>query len=305
MNDFLSQLVAHALTPHASIMPRIPSRFEPLTTGELPVSAAETSAFAQTQPTVPAAAMRSLPQAAREAIRPAKASGALMSDPPPLTDVSPSGEHADDDLGPAPGLPPIRPATVQAIEPSIAFEKPLTDRTQMRGTPGQRSPIAALTSVSSALPLQTVHAEIKPVARGTVTGVVSSRVNAADDSSGALPKATPAAAGDFTVPGHVAPQSPNEQAAFRENDGAHRFTRPRVLEIHPAKAPLPASGGMSGTSADQRAVLAPVPPTVQVMIGRVEVRSVVPSPPTARNEVPRIPHLSLDDYLKPRNGGRR
>jgi hypothetical protein len=46
------------------------------------------------------------------------------------------------------------------------------------------------------------------------------------------------------------------------------------------------------------------PPTIQVTIGRIEVRAVMPSPPPARQRsAPSTPKLSLQDYLKSRSGG--
>lgn len=52
----------------------------------------------------------------------------------------------------------------------------------------------------------------------------------------------------------------------------------------------------------------PVPPVIQVTIGRVEVRAVTPprpAPPPIPVARPRAPTLSLDDYLKQRGEGRR
>jgi len=47
------------------------------------------------------------------------------------------------------------------------------------------------------------------------------------------------------------------------------------------------------------------PPVIKVRIGRVEVRAVMPPAPPARRDVPqRRPHLSLEDYLRQREGGR-
>jgi len=47
------------------------------------------------------------------------------------------------------------------------------------------------------------------------------------------------------------------------------------------------------------------PPVIKVRIGRVEVRAVMPSAPPPRREAPqRRPHLSLEDYLRHREGGR-
>lgn len=52
---------------------------------------------------------------------------------------------------------------------------------------------------------------------------------------------------------------------------------------------------------------APKPPTIQVTIGRIEVRAVtMPPPPQApRSRKKSQPSLSLDDYLKQRSGGQR
>lgn len=52
----------------------------------------------------------------------------------------------------------------------------------------------------------------------------------------------------------------------------------------------------------------PPAPTIRVAIGRIEVRAITPPPaPPARRELPvrSGPALSLDDYLKQRNGGQR
>jgi hypothetical protein len=45
----------------------------------------------------------------------------------------------------------------------------------------------------------------------------------------------------------------------------------------------------------------PVEPTIQVTIGRVEVRATLPASPRVAR--PTAPKLSLDDYLKSRGGG--
>jgi len=47
-------------------------------------------------------------------------------------------------------------------------------------------------------------------------------------------------------------------------------------------------------------------PTVRVTIGRIEVRAVMaPAPPSPQRSLPAAPRLSLEDYLKQRDGGRR
>jgi hypothetical protein len=47
------------------------------------------------------------------------------------------------------------------------------------------------------------------------------------------------------------------------------------------------------------------PPPIHVTIGRVEVRAILPTPQSPRSAPPPAPKLSLDDYLKQRNGGGR
>jgi hypothetical protein len=46
-------------------------------------------------------------------------------------------------------------------------------------------------------------------------------------------------------------------------------------------------------------------PAIRVTIGRVEVRAVMPPMATPKSESPPAPKLSLEDYLKQRNGGTR
>jgi hypothetical protein len=48
-------------------------------------------------------------------------------------------------------------------------------------------------------------------------------------------------------------------------------------------------------------------PVIRVTIGHIDVKAVMPSPPSRAHEKPAIPRprLSLDDYLKTRNGGNR
>jgi len=47
------------------------------------------------------------------------------------------------------------------------------------------------------------------------------------------------------------------------------------------------------------------PPSVQVTIGRVEVRAIMPPSSAPPRRLPPRPRLSLDDYLKQRNNSAR
>ena len=51
----------------------------------------------------------------------------------------------------------------------------------------------------------------------------------------------------------------------------------------------------------------PAAPTIEITIGRVEVRAVQPPAPAPRPKTtsPHAPALSLEEYLRNQNGGRR
>lgn len=83
----------------------------------------------------------------------------------------------------------------------------------------------------------------------------------------------------------------------REPSDVPRLITPRVLR--PRFEDFPERGSRESRGA------APESPTIRVAIGRIEVRAV--TPPAARPPTPARtgPSLSLDDYLKQRNGGQR
>ena len=90
-----------------------------------------------------------------------------------------------------------------------------------------------------------------------------------------------------------------------------------VRSARPAAAPLVAPGVLRHQLNDElergpreTRVAAPEAPapTIRVAIGRIEVRAITPppAPPTQRTAPARPgPALSLDDYLKQRNGEQR
>jgi hypothetical protein len=83
----------------------------------------------------------------------------------------------------------------------------------------------------------------------------------------------------------------------REPSDVPRLITPRV--VRPRFEDFPEQGSRESRGA------APESPTIRVAIGRIEVRAV--TPPSARPPTPARtgPSLSLDDYLKQRNGGQQ
>jgi hypothetical protein len=72
--------------------------------------------------------------------------------------------------------------------------------------------------------------------------------------------------------------------------------------------PTPVGPPPQRTERGQAAAIPPAsPPIIEVTIGRVEVRAVHPPAPVARPKpiAPAAPRLSLEEYLRNQNGGRR
>jgi hypothetical protein len=74
-----------------------------------------------------------------------------------------------------------------------------------------------------------------------------------------------------------------------------RLSQPTLGRLFPPSALPP----------EQRITTPAVPPTIQVRIGRIEVRAITapPPPPSRSRSAAAAPRLSLQDYLKARNGG--
>jgi hypothetical protein len=103
-----------------------------------------------------------------------------------------------------------------------------------------------------------------------------------------------------------APRAPNEQP--------HRARlQPPPAEPHPApprQLLTPVTAVVRPQPPLEPPALAPVPeaqsaPTVNVTIGRIEVRAVTPAAPPPKRTAPPAARLALEDYLKQREEGRR
>ncbi|HEU5330776.1 MAG TPA: hypothetical protein VFU78_21970, partial [Thermomicrobiales bacterium] len=95
------------------------------------------------------------------------------------------------------------------------------------------------------------------------------------------------------VPAQPAPLTPSTQRILPSSPRQAILAQPQVRPLTvPTPAPRP--------SEPQREAA----PSIQVTIGRVEVRA-VPAETPARAARPAPPTLSLEDYLRQRNGGRR
>lgn len=98
-----------------------------------------------------------------------------------------------------------------------------------------------------------------------------------------------------------------DESATQRRRSVTTHVRPAVAEtIAPKPIIAQARQNLSSnetSSTDNQSPI--VPPTIRVTIGRVEVRAVMPPAPQAKPRAMHAPKLSLDDYLRTRNGGKR
>ena len=100
----------------------------------------------------------------------------------------------------------------------------------------------------------------------------------------------------------VSPLSHPERqpAAIAGNEPLTPALQPRPVSPVPPRL-NPVSQPAFGESSNLRAAEVP---TIQVTIGRIEIRATPPAAPVPKPR-PASPTLSLDDYLRQRNEGRR
>ncbi len=101
--------------------------------------------------------------------------------------------------------------------------------------------------------------------------------------------------------------APGEPIYFNRASALRK--KPESIEVKSAKTPYPKphSPGDIRFQQDSRTEPSPVESTIKVTIGRVEVRAIMPAMPSppAKRAKSQGPILSLDDYLKQRNEGKR
>jgi len=119
----------------------------------------------------------------------------------------------------------------------------------------------------------------------------------------------------ITVTREAAPEQGRSQAAFTasadslpsspDESPAQQIFRPRVV-LSERQTPSAVEAPTKGDRRRGAPESATAAPTIRVTIGRVEVRANLPPTAAARSKPARPgPMLSLDDYLKRRNEGRR
>lgn len=317
MSDYLSNLVARTLETAPLLQPRRLSLFEPvggvweMGSGEWGIGVeAETAISPQSQPVMPPP----MPAATTEPGLPV----APMH--PPLVTAAPSPTAVFHQ--PTAGLarqetaPPTQP-TRPSEKPTIANHTTVPERTivqqhieqeivrpparpgaagpprrPVRSAATASGPVSANTAVASQVVPQLVPPVVPPVALPppikTMPSVIEQRPSAATPTETAKPEPLRPAA---SPPRSAVQLSPPQPAPHITPDGS----RPVVAPPPPTRPMMP----------EQRVAVQESPaPAIHVTIGRIEVRATPPTPAKVEKRQPQTPAVSLDEYLRQRNGGR-
>jgi hypothetical protein len=280
--SYLDNLVARHLPETAVIQPRPVSLFEPWpgtaplfpapVTGEEETAVSPPAAHplprSQTPP-IPSPTMRAAQQPASPTPAPPAPQTAL---PPPLP-PTPTLRPTSPELARQPRKqPPVNDAPA-AIQPALPRQPALTPATPVNVTPAS--------SPHQAAPQPAKETPTPFIIREQIT---------------LLKSMTEMSASSTPMLVEIVREQPIQPLPLVT-------AAPAAIRPEQIKPFIPANG----RSANHQPPVTPPPepaPTVQITIGRIEVRATPPPPAKAEQKQPRTPVLSLDDYLRQRNGGR-
>jgi hypothetical protein len=291
MSDYLSTLLTRNQPDGRQVRPRTAALFEPRGAAgpTLPAEVEETSAAADAgiRDERPMAARQTRPRP--EPPAPAEAQAGPLrprpAQPQPERPEAPShGAHAGPPAGtlqprvePAPRPVPLEAEARQAVRPAVE--------------PAEQAPTApAARHDRPAGPRVEVRAVERVVERTAQPMVVERTIVA--------PAVHPPARRTDPVQPEGDEERADRPAMATQPEGPALVVRPQVA---PARASEPPA------RAGRQASRPPAEPAVQVTIGRIEVRAVTPPARRAAPAKPTRsgPTLSLDDYLRQRQGGER
>jgi len=320
MSDLLSNLVTRSLGTAPVIQPRLPTLFEPAKPyngsfgdasdpGEDEVREAESA--------VENAKRQSAAQQDRQApvSRPPAEERVNPESPPPIPQASRSEKQKNE--------PAVR---TSGHTPALAtYEGPRESRPTVRKpavrTPGQK------TSARLSQPFAEAPEEARTSARASVAPAFEKNVPAgALTASAFLPKSStfaptqdepqhPDERSEAAVPTPLGSTPKRPDAPSQLQQSAESQAKPPVVETPSLESKKPAvrpATAMDPTSAPRFEFARHVPPaphanppepTIQVTIGRIEVRAVSSQAASSKQQGTASPVMSLNDYLHSRRGG--
>lgn len=334
MGDFLSNLTARTFQPLAQVQPRLPTRFEPAldlllepSPALLPAGLSEVAASSpdQAQPTQPEpAAEWPVAQAKRATYAPTlpfdqRGQRAPLPAPKPAVAATPAADLSPP-IGPGPAQP-AQPAPESWLEQAEPAAQPIADGQHSRlapppaawpaplPTPAQAKRLPQLANRPGPIPLAAPAAALallqqRPAQPALLPVSHGSNRPATLPAVAQPPRARPSSrprpvrdqdeldleqAANLTLPTQsAAPANPVAKVSQPRPTGL--LTSPGQRLASPATAARPTGEPATTT------------PTINVTIGRIEVRA-TPSATAAKPAPTKSSTLSLDDYLRRRGQG--
>lgn len=277
MSDYFGHLAAIALGTAPSLSPRTAARFEPTAMVEIDPFA-EHGEPDQSRPGVMEAPPEAGTAAPAESFRPPRA-----RNPPDL----PAGR-----------------VEARSPDPSTADSG---NRARTATPAPERPVVGADVAASGFVPHAVAPSEPPAVVRANARRAVrhvTATPHRHESPQEAPPRADPASTLPGTQPGLDQATSFDASPGPSADIGLVPGTSPRSVTLeHPSGRAANVERLVPGTRAETRQG-APLPPTIQVTIGRIEVRAVQPPAPSpSPRPVAKPPALTLDDYLAARDGG--
>ncbi|MCL4266854.1 MAG: hypothetical protein KJ069_26980 [Anaerolineae bacterium] len=277
---YLDNLVARSLPETAVIQPRPVSLFEPWP-GTIPFS---TPAMTEDQTAVAQSEPHPLPRPQAQPFSPAPY--------PAETAVPPSA-------APATAVPPapVKSATL----PAPASQPTATHRAGQHHLPK----VAPSDASQPTLPVQPANI---PVIRPSSSAPITPRPAPPDHPT--EPRPAREVHTTVTIREQTTKLTPVPETAAKTKPMLAEVVREQPIQPAPPTAiPVqtkPFTPASNRPTNHQPVVTKPAEPTptVQITIGRIEVRATPPPPAKAEKKQPSAPMMSLDDYLRQRNGGR-
>jgi hypothetical protein len=301
MSEFLSNLVARTLATAPVLQPRQPSLFEP-DGGGWGLGNRDWGVVAEVETAVSAPA---LPPASSAPARPVWPVTAAAT-PPPTTIVQPQPlpPHPRD-AGSLAATQPERPPAARPEKKPAPTPSPLTLKERII----QQTVVEKKERLSPAAPSPAASLRPARAAAAPVPAVTPLLLAPSPPPSPTLERATdrPPAAPP------IRPMTPVTKRPSVAEPAARTVKpeRPLTSELSPPPTirerilpPAAMTPPQRGQATNGRYQPEPPAPTIQVHIGRIEVRATPPPPQPAAKSRPQPATTSLEEYLRQRNGGR-
>jgi hypothetical protein len=218
------------------------------------------------------------------------------SDPPGTEDLNPGRSPSSAEDSPPPPIRGTRAGHEAHPESGVRPTPPILSTS--------RSARAQVRSISE-VPAETLPSGESDVSRREDTSISAAREpgvrRAGPRSAGRTTQETQRAS-RTTENREPDPERPTEDPP----DAYDAFERTGTpVRDHPERSERSESGELGGSSSysTRENAFSRVEPTIRVTIGRIEVRAVSPPAPPPRRTKQPAPEMSLDDYLRARDGG--